>query len=1169
MWWKKTQTPLVILCPTDEEASKLAADINTLIKSLFLEKTTGATENTATPSSVAIHLPHWEQSLYQGVTPSIQTRLQRISALSVFSSVSSSHPNPGELPLSFVCTTMAAANLATIPSALLIKNSHCFNQGDSVGSREQFVKLFSALGYLRVETVEDPGSFAVRGEIVDLFPPTQSEPIRIELFDDTIEKIRAFNPDTQRTTSATHTRFSFGCAREVLIQPESLTKIRARIKAFADEVGIPKPKRDLIIEEIQNGAYPDHSEAWAPFFYENPETFWDHLFSKNSALGAQRDPAKQSWAIAWADPFSVEQNDELFLGRQNSEQNKRIHSELIPPPKLLYRRAPDLDAKLNSLSALFLDQIELLEEWRDDTPEGLGLSSPTPKPEKKILIKANHDLLSSQRKSFSELEPSFRLWKDRGFQVHLFASTVSQLERIQFLLKEHDLGVVFLHLGTLSEGFRWPAEKIILLTEQEFFGLKQQAQKKKRGTNPSKESKIPIAALDLQPGDAVVHTDHGVGRYQGLTKLSLSVDSATATKIEGEFLVLEYAGKDKLYLPVYRLNVLQKYIGAGDSTPLDRLGTAFFAKEKERAKASAKTLAIDLLKLYAERQMRPGVRISPPDSSFKEFEASFPFEETDDQLKAIEDSLSDLQSGRVMDRLICGDVGFGKTEVAIRAAYNVVSDGKQVVILVPTTVLAHQHERSFRSRMQNTPLVIESLSRFKSKKEQQEIVAATAKGKVDILIGTHRLLSKDVSFQDLGLVIIDEEHRFGVEHKEKLKTLRTNCHVLTLTATPIPRTLHMALSGLRDITLIQTPPVDRLPIRTYISKYDENIIQRAIETELSRGGQVFFVHNRVETIGKVAETVLKLVPHARVAIGHGQMKEGQLEKIMLDFYENRSNVLVCTTIIESGLDVPNANTLLVNRADMFGLAQLYQIRGRIGRGGQRAYAYLLVPPEGVLGSDAKKRLEVIQKFVELGSGFSIASHDLEIRGGGELLGPNQSGHIAAVGFDLYMELLDQAVQELRGIPFDDSSVMEPEIKVPFTALLSDIYIADLQQRLTLYRRLSSARDQDELVSLEEELADRFGALPNEARNLLGLIRIKLLLKERKISALSVGSEKISLSFNSESKIDHHKVLGLRASNPQRYQITPDSKFIALTPPSQLVSMRDLLFSLESLLNQIR
>lgn len=775
---------------------------------------------------------------------------------------------------------------------------------------------------------------------------------------------------------------------------------------------------------------------------------------------------------------------------------------ILPPPRDLYKEKV------------------LTPQLYFDTLEFAPLTATETVPTTRVNILDHIGLAKGSKRHLGHLEQEILKWLQEKKKVILFANTPSQLDRIQFLLKEHSLVPssegLQIKLGTLSAGFHWPDEKLVVLNESELLGIKKTP--RSRTTKQTKEKVTPSdwsglqALSDLDVGDAVVHIDHGIGRYLGIVRLNLS-------GAPSDFLQLEYANNDKLYLPVYRLNLIQKYAGSSQTVSLSRLGSQQFQKTKEKVKESVKTLAIDLVQLYAERAIRSGVIFSPRDTVYHEFEASFPFEETPDQLQAIEAVQADLESGKVMDRLVCGDVGYGKTEVAIRAAFRAVNDGKQVAILVPTTLLAQQHEQSFQNRFKDYPILIESFSRFKSPKEQKKILEALQQGKLDIIIGTHRLLSKDVHFQNLGLIIVDEEHRFGVEHKERLKTLKTNTHVLTLTATPIPRTLYMALSGLREISVINTPPIDRLPIRTYLSRYDESLIQRAIEFELSRGGQVFFLHNRVVQIHKVARKLKELVPHAEVIVAHGQMPENELEEAMIAFYQRKANVLVCTAIIESGLDLPSANTLLVERADTLGLSQLYQIRGRVGRGDQRAYCYLLLPEHGNMTSEAKQRLEVIQKFVELGSGFSIASHDLEIRGGGNLLGPQQSGNIAAVGFDLYTELLEEAIREIQGKPSElDERTKEPEIKTPFPAYLSEEFIPDIHHRLSLYRRFSVAKTETEVDQLEAELHDRFGHLPLEAQNLIWMIRLKLLLKQRGIHLLTVGAEKISMQIGETKQV---------------------------------------------------
>lgn len=1126
---ERLQNTLVILCPNDEKAEALRSDLEAL-----------SVISAGKPIPL-MHFPTWEQSPFSSIAPSIRTRHSRVATLS--SLVSESAPESPRI----LITTIAASCQATLPPELFKEFSIRLSVGESVGSRELLgLKLIEA-GYLRVDTVEDPGSYGVRGDIVDIFPPDQPSPLRVELFGDQIERLRAFDPETQRTLPSSEIKEAFiPASREVLINPKTSGLLRERVKERADDLGILRPVRDPVLSAIQNRIFQDHTDAWAPFAYRSSATLWNYLPS--------------SARVLWVDELSCTQEWEAFMADQERRSEEATRSGLIlPEPKKLFPWDPE---RARRASAIFLDQVQLAD-WKE------GAESPA---EHRVVVRANSDLAQPSRHSLGDLEEQLRAWLQQGFQIALFSSTHSQLERMRFLLEERKLAcavggvlkpsTLSLYEGDLSEGFRWPAEGLVVLTEKEILGTSRDSARS-RSKGKKKSASKDWAGLqtlsDLSPGDAIVHIDHGVARYQGLARLDFS-------GAPSDFLVLEYANKDKLYLPVYRLNVIQKYAGAGESAALDRLGSAQFSKTKEKVRESVRKLAIDLIQIYAQRKIRSGIRFSSRDAMFQEFEAKFPFEETPDQLKAIDDVLSDLESGRMMDRLVCGDVGYGKTEVAIRAAFRAVSDGKQVAVLVPTTVLAFQHEQSFRARLKDYPITIESASRFKSAREQRAVIEGVVTGKVDIVIGTHRLLSQDVRFKDLGLVIIDEEHRFGVEHKEKLKTIKINTHVLTLTATPIPRTLHMALSGLRDISLINTPPVDRLPIRTYVSRYDESLVQRAISFELNRGGQVFFLHNRVQNIEKIAERIRALVPNARVSVGHGQMSEGALEETMLSFYQKKSDVLVSTTIIESGLDVPSANTILINRADSLGLAQLYQIRGRVGRGQERAYAYLLIPAEGPITDDAKRRLDVIQRFVELGSGFHIASHDLEIRGGGEILGPQQSGQIAAVGFDLYMELLDEAIQDLQGTSQGSSeSKREPEIKVPFPAFLSEQYIPDIHQRLSLYRRFSSATLDSEIDQLEEELKDRFGPLPEESQNLLWLIRVKQLLQTTGMDTLTVGPEKISLSPGTQSQLDPVRVIAWVAAHPGRVQLTPDSKLIAKIPSP---SFRDSYFGLEGLLREL-
>jgi transcription-repair coupling factor (superfamily II helicase) len=1135
----------VILCPDDESCQELAGDLAAL--ALLLP-------DDSSPQPEILAFPAYEKGLYSAITPSIRTRLQRAGVLGRLAS----HRQSGSKNPILVVTTLQAAALRTAPTTLWDQHSFRLTAGESCGSRESVIDRLLQGGYLRADTVEDPGTFSARGEIIDLYLPEEFEghpAIRIELFDDLVERIRPFDPETQRTSTPELASIFVSPCREVLVNRSTVPRLREKLKVHADEAGIPRSVRDPILEQTIDGIHPEFSESWAPFAYETTASLWSHA------------PAQCDLLVV--DELSCQQSFDLW--RQNERSDHIASSEhplevrrILPSPELLNDESASRVSEILKNARLVLalmelaDLAEIPEAGEDDRAAPESASS-----KHRVSTRLNTDLSGTAQRSLDALEEKVRLWRRQNFRVLACAPTQGQADRLSHLLQERGLEIPC-SPSSLGSGFRWPSERLVVLTEPEILG--ESGRRRARGVRTSSASRSSddwagLQALsDLSLGDTIVHIDHGIGRYQGMVRLALS-------GAPSDFLLLEYANKDKLYLPVHRLNLIQKHGAADGSVSLDKLGSQQFQKTKEKVKDSVRKLAIDLVRLYAERKVRTGFRFSGRDQALEEFEARFPYEETPDQAKAIDATLEDMREGRIMDRLVCGDVGYGKTEVAIRAAYRAVLDGKQVAVLVPTTLLAHQHEQSFKSRMGGMPVTIESISRFKPASRQKAILRSTAEGKVDIIVGTHRLLSKDVAFKDLGLLVIDEEHRFGVEHKERLKTLKLNVPVLTLTATPIPRTLHMSLSGLRDISLIRTPPVSRLPIRTFISKREDALITKAIEFELSRGGQVFFMHNRVQSIHQTARHIKELVPRANITVAHGQMEEGELEKAITEFYEKRTNVLVCTSIIESGIDLPSANTILIDRADAFGLAQLYQIRGRVGRGDQRGYAYLLVPPESVISSDAKKRLDVIQRFVELGSGFQVASHDLEIRGGGELLGPQQSGNIQAVGFDLYLELLEEAVQEVRAEGPSDkpSQSKDPEIKAPFPAFLSEDYVPDVHQRLSLYRKLSSCSDDHQVDSLEEELRDRFGRLPSEAVSLLWLMRTKVHLRRLGIDAITVGKEKLVLVPGQGSSLDPVRAIALVSAHPSRYQLTPDSRFVA---SRAIGSMKELYFSIQELLRDL-
>ncbi|HWL84437.1 MAG TPA: transcription-repair coupling factor, partial [Polyangiaceae bacterium] len=693
-------------------------------------------------------------------------------------------------------------------------------------------------------------------------------------------------------------------------------------------------------------------------------------------------------------------------------------------------------------------------------------------------------------------------------------------------------------VGPLSRGALLPAEGIALVTEEEIFGARAHRRKERRAGDPTRPFLEDLRNLDV--GDYVVHVEHGIGRYLGL------VHKAVAG-LTVDLLVVEYAGGDKLYLPAYRLNQIQKYSGGENATPkVDRLGGSTFSRTKARVEKAVRQMADELLRLYAERKAQPGFALAPIDDDYRAFEATFPFDETPDQARAITEVNRDLEEPRPMDRLVCGDVGFGKTEIALRAAFRVAMAGKQVALLCPTTVLAQQHFRTFEARMRDYPLTLASMSRFQTKKEQDETVARLKEGKVDIVIGTHRLLSKDIHFRDLGLLVVDEEQRFGVTHKERIKQIRTQVDVITLTATPIPRTLQMAVSGLRDLSLITTPPIDRRAVRTLVTRFDEQVLREAVARELSRGGQVFYVYNRVEGLYEKAARLQELVPQARIAVAHGQMVRGGsaqetsvLERTMFDFVEGRYDVLAATAIVESGLDIPRANTIIIDRADLFGLAQLYQLRGRVGRSKERAYCYLVVPPTEKMTDEARARIEALERHTELGSGFQIASLDLELRGAGDLLGGEQSGNVSSVGFDLFCQMLEEAVHELRGEPVVHE--VDPELSFDVAALLPEDYVGDVGVRLSLYKRLASAIDEAHVAEIAEEMEDRFGPPPDDARRLVQLMAIKTELRRLRALGCEANANSVTLHLREDTPLDPKKILELVRAPRSPYRLTPDMR----------------------------
>jgi len=989
--------------------------------------------------------------------------------------------------------------------------------------RETLIEKLVKLGYSHVPIVEDRGSFSVRGGILDIFPPDLGKPVRIEFFGDLVETMRLFDPATQRSLEPLPELVLLP-SREVILSDLVLKEFTPRLKRRCDDLGIGADRRRDLLEQLQHAIYPPGIDFLQPLFHPGLETVLD--YAGPEAIRVLHDPA----ALAEAGERFQE---ELAAALHRAELRDAVFSD----PADLFLSPEELD-RLLSGRRLELPRLEIMGEGGETV---------------RLRCAGNADLkleaTTEGDRVLAPLAEKIVHWIAEGNRVLVPCHQAGQARRLHELLTHYRLpleisqerfagaaarpsGRVEILIGDISRGFRLEAERLVVVAEEEIFGKRS----KRRGLSEARKQQLLTSLAELKPGDHMVHIDFGVALYRGLEHLSL-------TGLEGDFLLLEYAGGDKLYLPVDRINLVQRYVGAEGIQPkLDRLGAAGWEKAKAKARSEVQEMAADLLKIHAAREVQKGHQFSPPDDMYREFEASFAFEETPDQAAAIDQVIADMESPRPMDRLVCGDVGYGKTEVAMRAAFKAALDGKQVAILVPTTVLAQQHAESFAARLKDYPVRVEMLSRFRTPQQQKLILEGVKKGEVDIVIGTHRLLQKDVVFKDLGLLIVDEEQRFGVVHKERLKQFRAVVDILTLTATPIPRTLYQSLMGIRDLSIIDTAPVDRLAIKTFVSRSSDELIREAVLRELRRGGQVFFVHNRVQSIGAMADELKRIVPEARIAVGHGQMAEKDLERVMLSFMHGESNLLLCTTIIESGLDIPSANTLIVNRADTFGLSQLYQLRGRVGRSKSRAYAYLLIPGEGSLTPEARERLKIIQELSELGAGFRIATHDLEIRGAGDLLGARQSGDIVAVGYELYAELLDEAVRTLKGEALPER--VEPEIKLKIPAFIPEDYVKDPNQRLLIYKKLTQPADEAEIDDIRAELVDRFGPLPMAAVYLLEVMRIRVALKRLLVKEIELAGNELVLSFHERTPVSPDAITALLRKEKGKYRFTPEFRLYA-------------------------
>ena len=1012
-----------------------------------------------------------------------------------------------------VVTTLAALLDRLPPRSFIAAQAFTLTAGERVdlpGLRRRLVDA----GYAQVTQVLSPGEFAVRGAVVDLYPAGAPQPYRLDLFDDLIESVRAFDPADQRSGEKLPA-IPLLPAREIPSSPEAIAAFRSRWRERFEG----DPQACPVYRGVSAGQVPAGIEAWLPFFFDGTAGLPDYL------------PA----AAVVVDLVDLERALADYGGEIESRYEQRRHDRERPllPPGESFLPAGEVLESLAAHARLRLTPVKVEPIGAAGPFTNFGSAAP---PELRADPRAPEPL--------ARLEAFAR---DFGGQVLVAADSAGRREVLLDMLRRQGLtadlatdwpgfvesgSALGLTVAPDVRGLLLPGRALALVAEEQLFGERARQERRRRRAERDPEAILRDLAT-LSPGAPVVHEDYGVGRYRGLRVMQVAGNPA-------EFLVIEYAGGDLLYVPVHALALVTRYTGGSpESAPWHKLGTEQWARARRRAADRVRDVAAELLDLYSRRAAREGRPLDFDENAYRAFEAAFPFEETADQHDAIEAVLADMRSGRPMDRVVCGDVGFGKTEVALRAAFAAVAGGRQVAVLVPTTLLAQQHAQTFADRFADWPVRVENLSRFRTGPEQKAVVEGLKSGAVDIVIGTHRLLQRDVAFRDLGLAVIDEEHRFGVSHKERLKQLRADVDTLTLTATPIPRTLNMALGGLRDLSLMTTPPAERVAIETFVAEWSDGLVREACLREIRRGGQVYFVHNVVEDIEAFAERLRRVVPEASIRVGHGQMRERDLERLMLDFYHRRFQVLVCTTIIESGIDVPTANTILIDRADRFGLAQLHQLRGRVGRSHHRAWAYLLAPPLAALPDDARKRLEAIESLEDLGAGFTLATQDLEIRGAGELLGEEQSGQIQEVGIGLYLDLLERAVAALRegrepALEAPLSAGTEVDLQMP--ALLPEDYIPDVHIRLQLYKRMAGTADAPHLDDLEAEVIDRFGPLPPPAKTLLTVHRLRQRAASLGLRRFELGATAGLVEFSREHRVEPARVVRLLQRSDGRYRL---------------------------------
>ncbi|MFY9176599.1 MAG: transcription-repair coupling factor [Caldicoprobacterales bacterium] len=979
---------------------------------------------------------------------------------------------------------------------------------------EELARKLTEMGYERVPNVEGPGQFSVRGGILDVYPMTQDDPCRMEFFGDEVDSIRHFDLLSQRSTDKLAS-LSISPARELVLSRDTLNKGLAKIEEnLSKAINKSKNPRDErlkekvwgLIESIGEDVFYKKLENYFPFFYPDKKTVLD--YTDPSTLIVLDEPSRiresfESWEQGFTEQFKALLEDREVLPGQ---------------------------------SELFIDYGEFLsgiDRFNQLALQALPKSVPDFAP--KSIYNFSSRGIPFYHGKIDVLVEDLKYWRAQKYSVILCAGNTSRAQNLVSDLFDKGIeavyspgmegevpqGQIIVLPESISLGFEYSEGKFALVSDKEIYGV---GKSKKGRAAPSKKSKLD-PFTDLKVGDYVVHETHGIGKYLGIETLVVNDQKR-------DYLNIKYRGTDRLYIPTDQVDVIQPYIGMDDKPPkLSKLGGGEWQRTKNKVRQSVQKLAMDLVELYAQREAAQGFQFSPDTPWQRQFEDMFPYQETPDQERAIEEIKRDMESSKVMDRLLCGDVGYGKTEVAIRAAFKAVMDGKQVALLSPTTLLAQQHYNTFISRFEEFPVKIQVLSRFRTPAQQREILKALKQGNIDIIIGTHRLLSKDVSFKDLGLLIVDEEQRFGVGHKETIKNLKKNVDVLTLTATPIPRTLHMSLIGIRDISIIETPPEDRLPVQTYVVEYNDALIRDAIMREVHRGGQIYFVYNRVRSMERMAERLRKLVPEAKIRMAHGQMSESVLEQVMLDFYDKKFDVLICSTIIESGLDIPNANTVIVYDADYYGLSQLYQLRGRVGRSNRLAYAYLTYRKDKILSEVAEKRLRAIKEFTEFGAGFKIAMRDLEIRGAGNILGPQQHGHMAAVGYELYCKLLDEAVKKLKGEETKETVDVTIDIKV--NAYIDNDYIPLEGQKIEIYKKIAAIENLQDKYDVEEELEDRFGDIPSSVANLVDIAYIKALAGRFNIVEITHREREVTLRLADPKAIDSRVLMIILNENQNR------------------------------------